>query len=89
MANATTQCNERLNFKDFLNVSRETAMRPRTRDVVRMLATLRHAAHCRTLRAANARKAIDEHQDNPADADEDADDTGERVDRHVLPNRSH
>jgi hypothetical protein len=33
-------------------------MRTRTRDMVRMLATLRHAAQCRSLRAARAQEEI-------------------------------
>jgi hypothetical protein len=35
----------------------ETSMRTRPRDVVRMLAALRHSAHCRRLRAASAAQA--------------------------------
>ncbi|MDR5783743.1 hypothetical protein QCE63_30465 [Caballeronia sp. LZ065] len=58
-------------------------MRTRTREVVRMLATLRHSAHCRRLRAASAAQAARDlanevasaappEDDDPADSATDA-----------------
>jgi hypothetical protein len=37
---------------------REVAMRTRTRQIVRMLADMRHSAHCRTLRYAATQQAL-------------------------------
>lgn len=49
-------------------------MRTRPREVVRMLATLRHSAHCRRLRAASAAQAArDLANEAAADAPEDDD----------------
>lgn len=51
-------------------------MRTRTREVVRMLATFRHSAHCRRLRAAaaaqEARALADEELPDEAQEDERA-----------------
>jgi hypothetical protein len=41
----------------------EAAMTKRTRRVVRILATFRHAAHCRIVRAAKAQEALKLAQD--------------------------
>jgi hypothetical protein len=64
-------------------------MRTRTRDVVRMLATLRHAAHCRSLRAAKAREVLEENRDDTPEDAEDIDDTCEHGVQRVSPGRSH
>ena len=40
------------------DVPQEVAMRTRTRQVVRMLADMRHAAHCRALRSAATQEAM-------------------------------
>ena len=50
-------------------------MRTRTREVVRMLATFRHSAHCKRLRAAAAAQqardlASEESQDEPQEEEE-------------------
>ncbi|WP_044042467.1 hypothetical protein [Caballeronia insecticola] len=66
-------------------------MRTRTREVVRMLATLRHSAHCRRLRAAAAAQAArdlsneeagDETQDDDECAGTSAATTRSRSDMH-------
>jgi hypothetical protein len=46
----------------------EAAMRTRTRQVVRMLADMRHAAHCRALRYTATQEAM-RLAENEADAD--------------------
>ncbi|MDR5838926.1 hypothetical protein [Caballeronia sp. LZ034LL] len=49
-------------------------MRIRPREVVRMLATLRHSAHCRRLRAASAAQAARDLASEAAAADPPEDD---------------
>jgi len=48
-------------------------MRTRTREVVRMLATFRHSAHCRRLRAAAAAQAARDlaNEESPEEERED------------------
>lgn len=58
-------------------------MRTRTRQVVRMLATFRHSAHCRRLRAAAAAQAArdladEESPDEEQEDDERAENPGRR-----------
>jgi hypothetical protein len=47
-------------------------MRTRTRDMVRMLATLRHSAQCRTLRAAKAHEALLRASEEAREAQDDS-----------------
>jgi hypothetical protein len=56
----------------------EATMRTRTREVVRMLATFRHAAHCRRLRAAAAAQAARDLANEESPEEEDPED-GERA----------
>ncbi|WP_250515355.1 hypothetical protein [Caballeronia sp. INDeC2] len=60
-------------------------MRTRTREVVRMLATFRHSAHCRRLRAAAAAQEVRDLADE-ASSDETAeeDERGEPETRSIA-----
>jgi hypothetical protein len=49
-------------------------MRTRPREVVRMLAALRHSAQCRTLRAAKAREAMLQAKEETDEAEATEDD---------------
>ncbi|SAK63029.1 hypothetical protein AWB80_02816 [Caballeronia pedi] len=57
-------------------------MRTRTREVVRMLATFRHAAHCRRLRAA---AAAQEARDLANETSQDDAEEDERAEPDVRP----
>jgi hypothetical protein len=48
----------------------EATMTMRTRQVVRMLATFRHAAHCRVVRAAKSQEALRLAQEEADEAEE-------------------
>ncbi|SAK88064.1 hypothetical protein AWB77_04747 [Caballeronia fortuita] len=59
-------------------------MRTRTREVVRMLATFRHSAHCRRLRAAAAAQEARDLANEPTQDDATGEDA--RADANVWPN---
>lgn len=65
-------------------------MRTRTREVVRLLATFRHSARCRTLRAAAAAQeardlANEPSSDDPSEGDERAESEAPSVVRKPHP----
>ncbi|SPB12857.1 hypothetical protein NOV72_00161 [Caballeronia novacaledonica] len=57
-------------------------MRARTREVVRMLATFRHSAHCRRLRDAAAAQQARDLANEPSD--DDATEEDERADPETF-----
>ena len=67
-------------------------MRTRTREVVRMLATFRHSAHCRRLRAASAAQAARDLANEESPDDEKASDQADSSsadERQPQPGKPH
>lgn len=66
-------------------------MRTRAREVVRMLATFRHSAHCRRLRAAAAAQAARDlaNEESPESEEGDKQADSSAADERHRPGKSH